>query len=180
MNHQAASERDVASQSTDAAIRMLEMQETIQALQRDKEKSAKLIAALMRTEETKDAQVEQLTTWCRQLSTANQALLQDKANMLHQAKQATEWCQQLLETNQRLQQEHAQSTEQYSRRLTATTSSVTQQRDIYELMRQKSILVEFASGQAKQLEQIGQANAQLLILNQELEHKIRAMENDAP
>jgi hypothetical protein len=157
--------------------RIMEMQQIIQQLEREKADADKLLNDMKQAEHAKDAQVQQLTAWCRQLSATNQTLLQDKAGMLHQAKQTTEWCQQLIQANQRLQQEKAQLAEQYNRHLGATADSDAQQRDIDELMRQKTILIQFASEQAKQMEQVVQANAQLLAMNQDLERKLHAKES---
>ena len=159
--------------SPQTPVRCAEMQLLIQKLQREKEDASKLIVALKTTDRAKDAQIEQLTTWCHHLSTANQALLQDKAGMLMQAKQATEWCQQLLQANQRLQQEKTQLTEQCNQRVDEKANSESQQREIDELQRQKSMLIQFVSEQATRMDLVSQANAKLLQMNQDLEQKLR-------
>ena len=159
--------------SPQTQVRCAEMQLMIQQLQIEKENTSKLVDELKTADRAKDAQIEQLTTWCHHLSTANQTLLQDKAGMLMQAKQATEWCQQLLQANQRLQQEKAQLTEQYNQRVDTNASSESQQREIDELQRQKSVLIQYASEQATRIDLVSQANAKLLAMNQDLEQKLR-------
>jgi hypothetical protein len=147
--------------------RIAELLSTIQVLQHEKQQS----------DQSKDARMEQLTSWCCQLSAVNQSLLQDKAGMLVQAKQMTDWCQQLVHTNQ-VWQQRARVGEALLLRSGMTQQQQQQQQqqqpdeETKNLLRQKALLIHYISEQRSQLNELAQANAQLVMVNRQLQEKL--------
>jgi hypothetical protein len=175
MDQDSVEELLTAMQVRDA--RNAEMRLTMQRLEREKEEMMKVLTEKCVTEQAKDAQIQQLSSLCLQLSNTNQTLIQDKATLLYQTKQATEWCQQLLQTNQNLRQDKTSLVEKYGKaNAIVSSSSTAQQNTIEGLMRQKSVLIQYACEQDAYVEQLKQTNVQLSVENQDLKHKLLALE----